>query len=70
MKLSGVWTFCFHPNTLPDNQFDALESFLKKHRGKFISFDDIDLSNIGKKDFVSKLMSWCYFSIRKLKGIK
>lgn len=70
MKLSGVWTFCFHPNTLPDNQYDALESFLKQHRDEFISFDDIDLVNMGTKDTFSKLLSWCYFTMRKLKGIK
>lgn len=70
MKLSGVWTFCFHPNTLPDNQFDALEFFLKKHKDEFISFDEIDLTSIGKKDKLSRLMSCFYFSIRKLKGIK
>lgn len=70
MKLSGVWTFCFHPNSITDTQFNALEAFLIKHKGEFISFGDIDLSNIDKKDTVSQIMSWCYFTMRKIKGIK
>ena len=70
MKMSGVWTFCFHPNTLSDERFASLEAFLIKHRSEFISFDDIDLTNVGKKNMVSEIMSWCYFTMRKLKGIK
>ena len=70
MKMSGVWTFCFHPNTLSDERFASLEAFLIKHRSEFISFDDIDLTNVGKKNMVSDIMSWCYFTMRKLKGIK
>ena len=70
MKIPGVWTSCFHPNSLTDTQFNALEAFLMKHKGEFISFGDIDLSNIDKKDAVSQIMSWCYFTMRKIKGIK
>lgn len=70
MKLSGVWTFCFHPNTLSDERFASLEAFLIKHQNEFVSFNDLDLAHVGNKDMVSKLLSWFYFTMRKIKGIK
>ena len=34
--LFGTWTFCYHPNTLPDDQFPYVEWFCKKYKHRFI----------------------------------
>lgn len=66
MKISGIWTFCLHPTTMKEEQLIATENFLKVHKDKFISFCDLDLNNLGKKDLVSRVLSWVYFTHRKL----
>ena len=70
MPLPGVYTFCFHPNTMDDKAFAALESFLKAHRSEFIGFEDIDLTKVRKKDLMSKMVEWGYFMMRKIKGMR
>ncbi len=69
MKISGIWTFCLHPSTMTDANFDATENFLKTHKTDFIAFDEIDFSNLKNKDLFSRLISWTYFFIRKTRGI-
>ena len=66
MKIHGIWTFCLHPNTMTDEAFLRTEQFLKDHRDKFISFDQLDLENLGKKDMLSRILSWAYFTRRKI----
>lgn len=70
MKLSGIWTFCLHPSMMSDANFNATEQFLKRHKQEFIGFDELNLSGLKNKDVFSKLLSWAYFTQRKLKGIK
>lgn len=70
MKITGVWTFCFHPNVMDDKSFKALETFLETHKNEFIAFDQIDYDNVTKKDLLSRLVSWAYFVRRNFRGIK
>ena len=70
MKISGIWTFCFHPNVMDDKAFYDLENFLKVHQSEFIGFDQINYDKVTKKDLMSKLLSRAYFTQRKLRGIK
>lgn len=70
MKIPGIWTFCLHPSAMTEEYFVATEKFLKAHKDEFISFYDLDLNNLKNKDLVSRLLSWVYFTRRKLKGIK
>lgn len=65
MKLKGTWTFCLHPSTMTDEQFVAVERFLKAHQNDFIGFDEIDIVSIRGKDFLSRLLSKAYFFRRK-----
>ena len=69
IKINGIWTFCLHPTVMTDDNFKATEVFLKEHKDEFISFDDLDLTRLKKKDFFSRLLSWGYFTLRKLRGI-
>lgn len=70
MKINGIWTFCLHPSTMKEEQFEAVESFLRTHKQEFIGFDAIDTRNVKSKNLLSRLLSWGYFFRRKMKGIK
>lgn len=70
MKISGVWTFCLHPSTMLNADFEATELFLKNHKNEFIGFDDIDLSNLKRKNWLGRLLSWAYFTQRRIRGIR
>ena len=68
MLIPGYWTACYHPNMMDDRQFEMLDAFLKKHNKDCISFKDIPLSNISSKTILDRILSFCYFSLKKLKG--
>lgn len=70
MPLSGVYTFCFHPNTMTNTDFDSLESFIKLHNSEFCGFDELELNGVREKSLKDKFISWLYFTQRKLRGIK
>jgi predicted deacetylase len=41
---SGVWTVCVHANTVNDERFRSLESFVEQHSAEFVGVKDICLS--------------------------
>lgn len=67
MRLKGTWTFCLHPSTMVEEQFIAVERFLKVHQDEFIGFDEINMQNVKGKDWISRLLSSTYFLRRKLR---
>lgn len=67
MRMSGVYVFCFHPNTMDNSAFEALSRFLESYNKYFVGFGDIDLSKYGKKHYFDKLLSMTYFLVRKFK---
>lgn len=70
MIISGIWTFCLHPSAMTDGNFVATENFIKEHKDEFIGFYDLNLHDLKQKDMKSRLLSWVYFTRRRLKGIK
>lgn len=70
MKIPGIWTSCLHPTAMNDAQFDAVETFLKEHKDEFVASSDLDLESLGRKSLLGKILSWAYFTMRKLKGLK
>lgn len=66
MTLGGTYTFCLHPNTMNERDFDELDSFLAAHRSSFIGFDEIDYSVVGKLDVLSRIIRVAYFLRRKI----
>ena len=70
MPFSGVYTFCFHPNTMNEAAFDSLESFIQSHKSEFCGFDELELGFVKSKSLKDKFISWLYFTQRKLRGIK
>lgn len=70
MKLPGVWTFCLHPSTMSDDNFKATERFLKVHQKDMVGFGDLNLNNLKGKSMMSRLLSYMYFTLRKIRGSK
>lgn len=70
MKIKGIWTFCLHPSTMTDANFEAAEIFLKIHKNEFIGFDELVLPDLKGKSILGRLLSFAYFTHRKLRGIK
>lgn len=69
MIVNGVYTFCFHPNTMNDSAFERMEMFLKEHKEEFMSFDSINLEHLKEKSLSDKLMSFSYFAMRRIKRL-
>ena len=70
MPFSGIYTFCYHPNTMNDKAFEVLEDFIKANKNCFISFDDINYTLYGEKKIFDKLLSRLFFIYRDLRGLK
>lgn len=70
MPISGVYTFCFHPNSMKDKDFNALDMFLSLYKEYFISFSDLDLSKVESLGLVDRLVRYVFFALRKLRGLK
>lgn len=70
MPLSGIYTFCFHPNTMDDKAFEKFEDFLKRYSEQFISFEKIDFSMYGNKKIIDIFISYLFFQYRYLKGLR
>lgn len=70
MPLPGVYTFCFHPNTMKDVDFIALENFLREYKGSFVSFRNLDLSLVSKMRLIDRVVNICFFTLRRIKGLK
>ena len=68
MPIPGYWTACYHPNIMDDRQFDAFEAFLKDYCQDFITFSELPNASVGSKSLFDQILSFCYFSMRKLKG--
>lgn len=66
MPISGYWCACYHPNIMKDEEFVALDSFLKNHKENFITFDE--LPEAGSKSIKDKLLSLAYYTLRRIKG--
>lgn len=58
-----VTTFCYHPNTLSDDEFLKLEKFIEKHRSEFVSFEDVPLVKRTRGGY-DKILRKIYF-VRK-----
>lgn len=67
MMVKGVYTFCFHPNTMNESAFEGIEAFLKTHKEEFVSFDELNLDCLNKKSLIDRFLSFGYFLIRKIK---
>lgn len=58
----GIWTSCFHPNTMTDENFNTLESFLKDNAKDFISVNEI--KKYRSKTLCDQLLTFLFYSKR------
>lgn len=58
-------TFCYHPNTMGENAFEHLNSFLRKYGGRFIEFPAVPVDR--ERSMYDCLLSVLYFAVRKLR---
>lgn len=70
MFFPGVFTFCYHPNTMLDNDFVRLEDFIVKNLSSFISFKDIDTTGLREKGLIDKMLSSLFFLYRKVRKLR
>ena len=61
-----VVTFCYHPNTMQEEEFFILENFLKEHRKKFINIEKL-IYKKRKLSLYDKFLKFLYFKIRSEK---
>lgn len=67
MSLSGVYTFCFHPNIMSDKDFDDLEAFLSRYQQQFTEFAKLDFDQVGNLGLISRFLRFMYFLRRRTK---
>ncbi len=70
IPIPGIWTFCIHPNMMSDDDIRVFERFITDNKNKFTSFDSLNLTNVKSKDSLSRLLTFVYFTIRKIRNIK
>lgn len=66
---SGTYTFCYHPNMMDEIQFHKLEMFLSQHAVSFVSLDDIKGLKYNNRSFIDRLVSYLFFTQRRLRGL-
>ena len=70
MPMTGIYTFCFHPNTMNEQSFINLEKFLEVYKSQFLGFNEIEMANYGRKKMVDKFISWFFFKYRQMRGLR
>ncbi len=55
-------TFCYHPNSIKDEDFERLEFFLDRNRDRFISFPTTPIDR--KRSIFDRLLKWMYYARR------
>lgn len=65
INLPGIFTFCYHPNTMNEESFLHLENFLSETNKSFIAFNDLKTSELKTKSLFDKLLTFSYFKFRK-----
>lgn len=62
-----VTTFCYHPNTMSEEDFKILEDFIRKYNSKFVSFEDLNFID-RKLGLYDKVLRKIYFTIRRIRN--
>lgn len=70
IPLKGIYTFCYHPNTMNEKDFVSLEKFLSENNKYFSTFTSIikDCSSVRTRNFFDRLIHNSYFYTRKIRN--
>lgn len=63
---NGVWTICYHPDNMSDNDFKKLEDFLKENNKYSLSIDMIEFNNTFNNKVSNIIYKIIFFSKFKL----
>lgn len=63
----GCWTGCFHPNTMKNADFEALEKFIMRNKNKFVRISDYRncCSRRGVMDYIFEQIFWFLKNLKK-----
>jgi hypothetical protein len=53
-KLSGTWTFNYHPETCPDEAFEKVEKFIDQYHSHFVSLAELKYSPYTLSSYLSE----------------
>ncbi len=74
-KKTGVWTICYHPETISDNAFEQLSLFVKANKADFIDVQHIKFTSVTFIDYYvsflirlknNRLLSSIIYKLRNL----
>jgi hypothetical protein len=68
INLPGVWTFCFHPNTMSNRDIESFEKFIAINASKFISFKDVEMKQDRVLSISDRILAKSYYALRNLRG--
>ena len=63
-----VVTFCYHPNTMSDSDFELLAAFIQRNLDEFRSYDNLSLTNRSPSSF-DWLVGRLYFGFRRMRAL-
>ena len=63
----GVWTSCFHPNTMNENEFHNLELFIKENKDDFIDIEKLKYKQFCMMNIIFKYIFLGLLKIKRLK---
>lgn len=70
IRLGGLFTFCLHPNTMSEETIEKTALFVQTHHEEFLSFDSVRMDNIGEKTIFDRMLTYVFFTSRKIRGLR
>ena len=70
IPFSGIYTFCFHPNMMTDEDFDKLDLFLQNNISYFADVNGITIQNYYGKKLLDRILSKLFFMYRQFRKIQ
>ena len=69
IPIPGIYTFCFHPNTMTQAELNHLKQFLVINKDMFINWEEIDFSQAKERSIIDNLLHKLFFIIRKFRQL-
>lgn len=67
IPFSGYWIFCFHPNTMGNEDLSSFEDFIRINLDKFLNFSSLPLHEIKSKSILDTILAKSYYFFRTIK---
>lgn len=70
LPLCGVYTFCYHPNSMIDSDFEGLETFISNNQKGFIAFQSINTDGLVGSTWFDRMLKTAYFFYHRIRNPK